>query len=65
MTSTLLTRLRDARQAAAQRAALRRELAVFTTEDELNDLEAALERYDDSQTRDIRRILAIQRASLS
>lgn len=65
MTSALLTRLRGIRQSSVQRGKLRRELAAFTTEEDLNDLEAALERYDYGETEDVRRILASQRASLA
>jgi len=56
------TRIREARESQARRRILWRELAQYTTSDDLNDLEAAVARYDDAETRDIRRILAAQRS---
>lgn len=64
MAAALLTRLRDMRESQIRRTALRRELATYTTVDDLNDLEATLDRYDYAETVDIRRILARQRAAL-
>jgi hypothetical protein len=55
-------RIREARESYASRRTLWRELAQYTTTDDLNDLEAAVARYDDAETHDIRRILAAQRS---
>ncbi|HUN38012.1 MAG TPA: hypothetical protein VMU95_38980 [Trebonia sp.] len=55
-------RIREARESQARRRILWRELAQYTTTDDLNDLEAAVARYDDTETHDIRRILAAQRS---
>lgn len=49
------------RQARASHQALRRDLETYTTDSDLNDLSATLDRYDDADTRDLRRILAAQR----
>jgi hypothetical protein len=62
LTTTLSARMRDARESRARRRTLWRELAHYTTADDLNDLEAAVARYDDADTRDVRRILAAQRS---
>jgi hypothetical protein len=47
-----------ARDSRAARKALEREIAGYTTESELNDLHAMLDRYPEAQTAQIRRILA-------
>lgn len=65
MATAILDRLRDIRESHVQRKTLRRELGAYKTQDDLNDLEAALERYSYTETEGIRRILASQRASLS
>jgi hypothetical protein len=65
MTSALLRRVRSARESYVQQRNLRRELAVYTTQDDLNDLEAALDRHAYDETEHIRRILAAQRAALA
>ena len=44
----------------AQRAALEREIAGYTSHGDRLDLEAILDRYADEDTRDIRAILAAQ-----
>ena len=62
LTTTARTRIREARQSRARRRILWRELSQYTSTDDLNDLEAAVARYDDAETRDIRRILAVQRS---
>jgi hypothetical protein len=62
LTTTARTRIREARQSRARRRTLWRELAQYTSTDDLNDLEAAVARYDDAETRDIRRILSVQRS---
>jgi hypothetical protein len=41
---------------------LRRELAVYSSPAERRDLEAVLDRYPDSDTRELRTILAAQRS---
>jgi hypothetical protein len=50
--------LRDLRQANAARKSLEHELAAYTSESDLNDLDAILVRYSDTDTAGIRRILA-------
>ena len=50
--------LREARAARAARKALERELSGYTTEADLNDLGAILDRHSPEETADIRRILA-------
>lgn len=57
----ILDELREARQARAARKALERDLASYTTEADLNDLDAILDRHSDEETADIRRILAGRR----
>jgi len=54
--------LRESRDAHAARAALEHELASYNSQADLNDLHAILDRYSDTETRDIRRILAAQRS---
>jgi hypothetical protein len=61
--TTVRTQLRDSREAHTARAALERELASYTTAEDLNDLHAILERYSDEETAGIRRILAAQSSS--
>lgn len=61
-TTTIRSRIREARDARTRRRTLWRELAHYTTTDDLNDIEAAVARYDDAETHDIRRILAAQRS---
>ena len=52
--------IRDSRHAHASRAALERELASYHSQSDLNDLHAILDRYNDRDTAQIRRILAAQ-----
>jgi hypothetical protein len=52
---------RDVRAARAARKSLERGLASHTTEADLNDLDAILDRHTDEETADIRRILAARR----
>jgi len=59
--SPRLTALRQARAARAERKSLERDLASYTSEADLNDLDAILDRHSDEETRDIRRILASRR----
>jgi hypothetical protein len=55
--------IRHRRDARAARRALRRDLASFTAQDELNDLYAILDRHSPDETAQIRRILAGRRAA--
>jgi uncharacterized protein YpiB (UPF0302 family) len=55
--------LREAREARAARKALERDLASYTTQADLNDIDAILDRHSDEETADIRRILAGRRRS--
>jgi len=59
------TQLRESRDAHAARASLRRELASYNSESDLDDLHATLDRYSDRETAQIRRILAAQRTPLN
>ena len=61
MTSTLLSRLREIRAEHARQRTLERELSAYTTERDLNDLGAVLDRYEDAQTAHIRGVLAARR----
>jgi hypothetical protein len=65
MASAILRRVRGARESYIQQRDLRRELAAYKTQDDLNDLEAALDRHSYEETEQIRRILAAQRAALA
>jgi len=56
--TTIRAQLRDLFAARTERKALERELAAYTSEADLNDFEAILDRYSDTDTADIRRILA-------
>ena len=58
--TTVRTQLRESRDTHAARAALERELASYSSAADLDDLHAILDRYSDTETRDIRRILAAQ-----
>lgn len=55
--------LREAREARAARKALERDLASYTKQADLNDLDAILDRHSDAETADIRRILAGRRTA--
>jgi hypothetical protein len=65
--TTLLTairgQLRESLDARSARRALERDLASYTSDSDLNDLHAILDRYSDHQTASIRRILASHRAA--
>jgi hypothetical protein len=61
--TTARTQLRDSLGAHSEHAALRRELAAYSSPEDLNDLHAILDRYPDSETVGIRRILATQRSN--
>ena len=54
----LWTALRAGRNALTARRALERELATFTSQSDLDDLYAMLDRYSDQETAQIRHILA-------
>ena len=58
--TTVRTQVRESREAHAERATLARELASYNSQADLDDLHAILDRYSDTETRDIRRILAAQ-----
>ena len=60
--TTVRTQVRESRDAHATRVALQRDLASYTSQADLDDLHAILDRYTDTETRDIRRILAAQRS---
>ena len=60
--TSVRTQLRESRDAHAARAALERELASYSSASDLDDLHAILDRYSDTETRDIRRILAAKRS---
>jgi hypothetical protein len=55
--------VRDHRDARVARRTLQHELSSYTTPSDLNDLEAILDRYDDEDTADIRRILVTRRVA--
>jgi hypothetical protein len=50
--------LQHIRENRATRRALERDLETYTSQSDLNDLYAILDRHSDEQTADIRRILA-------
>ena len=54
----LRVQLHHNREAHVTRRALERELATYTTQSDLDDLHAILDRHTDRETADIRRILA-------
>jgi hypothetical protein len=56
-------RLTAIRETRAARRTLRHELDSYTTQSELNDLEAILDRHSDEETADIRRYLASRRVA--
>jgi hypothetical protein len=53
--------LRQLRETHGERKSLERELSSYTSENDLNDLEAILDRYSDADTAAIRRILSGRR----
>jgi hypothetical protein len=55
--------VRGARAARASRKSLERELASYTSANDLNDLDAILDRHSEDETADIRRFLASRRAA--
>jgi hypothetical protein len=56
--TTLRGHFQHARQAHATRRTLVRELGTYTSQSDLDDLHAILDRYSDRETAKIRRILA-------
>jgi hypothetical protein len=56
--TALRGQLRHTREARATRRTLERELATYTSQSDLDDLHAILDRYSDKETAKIRRILA-------
>ena len=65
MTTVVMTRLREIREGRARRRTLWRELSAYATDNDLNDIEAAIARSEGAEaskeTREIRRVLAHQR----
>ena len=61
--TALRGQIQHTRDAHAARRALERDLASYTSEADLNDLHAILDRYSDRETAQIRRILASRRAA--
>jgi hypothetical protein len=53
--------LRSILEARAEYKSLERDLAAYTSENDLNDIEAILDRHSDAHTEDIRSILGAQR----
>ena len=60
--TTVRTQLRDSRDAHAARSALEHELSSYNSPSDLDDLHAILDRYNDRETMEIRRILAAKRS---
>ncbi len=60
--TALRRRLRATRAALTARQSLERDLASYTSQSDLDDLYAMLDRYGDRETAQIRRILAARRA---
>ena len=58
--TAIRSRIRDRRDAHAARSALARELSSYNSPSDLDDLHAILDRYNDRETVQIRRILATQ-----
>jgi hypothetical protein len=56
--SALRAQIQNTREAHVTRKALEREIAMYTTQSDLDDLHAILNCYSDEQTADIRRILS-------
>lgn len=60
--TALRRRLRATRAALTARQSLERDLASYTSQSDLDDLYAMLDRYSDRETVQIRRILAARHA---
>ena len=69
MMISVLSRLQEFREAQARRRTLWRELSAYTTDGDLNDIEAAIARSADAEsdpeTLEIRNFLAAQRTVTS
>jgi hypothetical protein len=68
MTTSVLTKLNEMRDSYSRRRALWRELSAYNTDNDLNDLEAAIDRSNtegDPRTLEVRRILAAQRNAIA
>ena len=63
--TSVRTQLRESHDAHIARAVLERELASYSSQSDLDDLHAVLDRYNDRETAQIRRILAAQRTPLN
>ena len=63
--TAIRSRIRETRDAYIARAALEREMSSYTSQSDLDDLHAILDRYSDRETVQIRRILAAQRPPLN
>ena len=63
MWASVRDELREARAARAARKALEHDLAGYTSQADLNDLGAILDRHSAEETADIRRILTTRLAS--
>ena len=61
--ATVRDELRDARAARAARKALEHDLSSYTSQADLNDLGAILDRHSQEETADSRRILAARLAA--
>ena len=61
--ATVRDELRNQRARRAARRQLEAELATYTTATELDELDAVLDRYDESQVAEIRTIIHRQRAA--
>jgi hypothetical protein len=59
--TAIRSRIRESRDAHAARSALEHELSSYNSPSDLADLHAILDRYNDRETVQIRRILAAQR----
>jgi len=59
--TAIRSRIRESRDAHAARSALEHELSSYSSPSDLDDLHAILDRYNDRETVQIRRILAAQR----
>jgi hypothetical protein len=59
--TALVRRLRAIHAALTARQSLERDLASYTSQSDLDDLYAALDRYSDRETAQIRNILATRR----
>jgi len=58
--TAIRSRIRETRDAHAAKAALERELSSYNSPSDLDDLHAILDRYNDQETVQIRRILIAQ-----